>query len=57
MIRYLDKTFVLRLWQEGRHAPRRVSLRELKSGETRHFGDLETLLEYLKEICEDKEAQ
>lgn len=41
------RSYLLRLWQDGAHAPWRASLREVTTGQITHFATVEALLAFI----------
>ena len=49
------RSYLLRLWREGREGPWRISLRSSEGGARRGFADLDHLMAYLQSQLEQLE--
>ncbi|MBN2005136.1 MAG: hypothetical protein JXA21_17385 [Anaerolineae bacterium] len=51
------ESYLLRLWRYGRQSAWRASLRDVRSGETRHFARVEGLWAFLQGVMKGGEKQ
>jgi hypothetical protein len=48
-----QEIYIMRIWQEGTHAPWRISITDTRSQEKKHFASLEGLVSFLQERLKD----